>query len=180
MVTVILLAALVSLAGYIALFGLHDSIEKADVIVIFGNTVNSDGSLSKRLRARMDRGIELFKEGKGDYVLVSGALGKEGVEESDAMKKYSIQNGVPEENILQDSRGVDTKATARNTAQLLGERKLDSVILVSQFFHLARADLAFQRAGIIRRGHAHARFFQLRDIYALFREVIAFPVYWIR
>lgn len=175
---ILLLAFLTILVGYITAFGLFDVTEKADIIVVFGNTVNSDGSLSSRLRARMDRGIELLKEGKGDYLLVSGALGKESVEESGAMKEYAKQKGIDEQQILQDPRGVDTQATAKNTKEILGRMHLNSVLLVSQFFHLARADAAFQSVGVTQLGRAHARYFELRDLYALSREIVALPVYW--
>ncbi len=170
-------AGVVCLLIVIILFGVQDDIHKADVIVVFGNTVYPDGSLSARLQARMDRGIELFFAGMGDYLLVSGALGKEGVEESAAMKSYAMQRGVPEERILQDAQGVDTEATAKNTSLLLESTQASSVILVSQFFHLLRADRTFAAAGIQQRGHSFARYVEPRDVYSLGRELVALPVY---
>lgn len=42
--------------------GFNDEIGKAEVAVILGNTVNEDGSLSPRLKARLDKGLELYKD----------------------------------------------------------------------------------------------------------------------
>jgi vancomycin permeability regulator SanA len=169
---------IVYLCAYIILFGLYDVTPKSDLIVVPGNTVNPDGSLSLRLRARMDRAIKLFKDEKGTYLLVSGATGEEGVEESSAMKAYAESEGVPGERIIVDSHGINTDATAKNTAQFLSASKLHSVIIVSQFFHLARMDLSFSQHGVTQLGHAHADYFEWRDIYSLLREVVALPVYW--
>ena len=40
--------------------GLIDEEHRSEVAVIFGNTVNKDGSLSPRLKARLDNAIELY------------------------------------------------------------------------------------------------------------------------
>ena len=167
------------LFAYIILFGLYDVTPKSDVIVVAGNTVTPDGSLSPRLRARMDRAIKLFKDEKGTYLFVSGATGEEGVEESSAMKAYAESEGVPGERIIVDSHGINTDATAKNAAQFLAASKLQSVIIVSQFFHLARMDLSFSQHGVARLGHAHADYYEWRDIYSLLREIVALPVYWV-
>ncbi len=167
-------------AGFITLFGLHDRIEPADVLVVFGNTVYPDGTLSPRLQARLDRAIALARAEVGDYILVSGSLGKEGVEESEAMKKYLLAHSIPADRILQDPHGINTEETAKQTMELLKEKNLTSVLLVSQFFHLARAQVAFHRVGISVVGHVHAEYYEGRDLYALLREVVALPVYWLQ
>jgi vancomycin permeability regulator SanA len=169
-----------ALASYITWYGLSDDIKKADLIIVFGNAVNSDGSLSPRLQARMDKAIQLFKEARGTYLFVSGALGKEGVEESGAMKKYAIAQGVPEAQIIADPLGINSDATAKNAAVFMHERELKSALLVSQFFHMARATFAFKNYEIWDLGHAHADFFEIRDFYSLAREVIALPAYSLR
>lgn len=47
-----------------------------DVIVVFGNKVNVDGSLSERLEARMQRALEMHKKFPNTKLFVSGGLGK--------------------------------------------------------------------------------------------------------
>ncbi len=176
LVVPVLVLALIS---FIILFGLHDRIESADLMVVFGSTVNPDGSVSPRLQARLDKSVELFQTGKGKFILVSGALGKEGVEESQAMKNYLLTQSIPEDRIFQDPQGVNTRATVKHTQELLKQQNLSSVLVVSQFFHLARVRLAFHQVGISQVGRAHVNYYEWRDIYGVLREVVALPVYWV-
>ena len=179
-IAAILIALAVCVALAIALFGLHDRRAPADAIIVFGNTVNPDGTPSPRLRARLDVAVSEFRHATSSYVLVSGALGKEGFDESLVMKQYLLTQGVPEDHLLQDPNGVTTEATAQDAKKILAEHHLTSVLVTSQFFHIARAVVAFQTVGIPVQGHIHAPFFEWRDLYSLAREVIALPVYELR
>lgn len=171
-----LLLAFATGAAVIAVDGLHDKVTSADVVVVPGNTVNADGTLSPRLKARLDAALQLFKHQYCTFILVSGATGTEGVDEAAAMKKYLIDAGVPEDRIIQDSAGFNTEATAKNAAQLLRQRKLGSVIAASQFFHITRLRALLQQQGIPVVGNVHAQYFELRDLYSLPREVAAMLV----
>lgn len=63
---------------FIIFDGLNDRNSKADVAIVLGNKVNEDGTLSDRLKARLDKSIELYKNGRVKKIIVSGGLGKEG------------------------------------------------------------------------------------------------------
>lgn len=159
--------------------GLTDDIAPSDVAVVLGNTVQPDGTPSNRLAARLDRAVELWEKGTVDAIIVSGGTGKEGVPEGDAMRRYLVGQGVPRDRIIVDNAGVDTSATARNAADIMAARDYDSAIVVSQYFHIPRARLAMQRAGI-ETHTAHADFFEPRDLYSTARELVAYPVYFLR
>ena len=159
--------------------GLTDDIAPSDVAIVLGNTVRPDGTPSNRLAARLDRAVELWENGTVDAVIVSGATGKEGVPEGDAMRRYLVEQGVPGDRIVVDNAGVDTSATARNAATIMAGRNYDSAIVVTQYFHIPRARLAMEREGIETRT-AHASFFEARDIYSTARELVAYPVYFLR
>ncbi len=174
------LTGLIILIFHLAVFcfiGLNDNIKRADIIVIFGNTVNVDGTLSDRLKSRLDEGLELFNAGDADYILVTGGFGKEGHDEPQVMKQYLISKNVPRDSIFQDSQGANTLASAQNTKQIMTEKKLTSVILVSQYFHITRAVFTFKKIGVTEVYHAHAKIFELRDLYSLPREIAAFYKY---
>lgn len=157
----------------IGVLGLDDTMTSADVVVVPGNTVNSDGSLSQRLQARLDATLELFQAGKCSFVFVSGAIGVEGVDESAAMKAYLITHGVPASLIIQDSEGFNTNATAKNAAVAMKQRGLKTALATSQYFHIPRLRLLLQREGVTVVGTSHAKFFEARDAYSLLREVAA-------
>ncbi|KXH78693.1 YdcF family protein [Chryseobacterium kwangjuense] len=67
---------------YIIADGLRDQKRAADLAVVFGNTVNKDGTLSPRLKARLDKSIELYRNHKAKKIMVAEvwvkkAIGKE-------------------------------------------------------------------------------------------------------
>jgi len=79
----------------ITIGGLWDDSSEHAIVVILGNKVNEDGSLSDRLKSRVDKGLELYNNGIANQIIVSGGLGKEGHLEGDVMAKYLVENGVP-------------------------------------------------------------------------------------
>lgn len=59
-------------------------------------------------------------------------------------------------------------------------RKMKSILVVTQYFHVPRARLALQRFGIGRVYAAHAHFFEWRDIYSTMRELAGWVQYRFR
>ena len=153
--------------------GLNDNLKTADMMVVFGNEVLPTGEPSDRLKARLDKALEIYRQGYSKTIVVSGGTGKSGFDEADVMKKYLTDHGVPESQILEDHNGTNTLKTAQNVAQL----KPQSVIPVSQYFHITRAKLAFQKNGIQQTYSAHADYYELRDVYSTIREFFGFYGY---
>src|SRR3989344_4744686 len=160
--------------------GLIDTARPSDVIVILGNKVELNGTPSPQLRSRLDEGLELYNNKTAPLIIVSGALGKEGDEEADVMYSYLVAHGVPGADIIVDSNGLDTYQTAQNTAVIMRERNLHSAVVVSNYFHIARAVLAFRKMGIENISHAHGIYFSDRDFYSIPREVVGYCYYLIR
>lgn len=160
-------------ATALSVIGFSDHVEAADAAVVPGNTVYPDGRPSNRLKGRLDAAIAIFHAGNCKVIVVSGATGAEGVDESAAMKAYLVQHGVPSDRIILDNRGFNTAATARNAAAALHERGYGTVLAVSQFFHIPRLRRLLADQGLTVVGTAHGRYFELRDVYSLFREVAA-------
>ncbi|HHT66361.1 MAG TPA: YdcF family protein [Clostridiales bacterium] len=157
--------------------GLNDKIGPSDVAVVLGNKVELDGKPSKRLKGRLDRAAELYKEEYFKYVLVSGGTGKEGFDEAAVMKTYLVEKGVPDEAVLLDQEGYNSFMTAQNTKRIMSEMKLNSVTIISQFYHITRTKLAFKKVGFDKVYTAHAKYFEIRDIYSLIREFFAYYKY---
>jgi vancomycin permeability regulator SanA len=172
-------AALLLAGAGISAAGLADDLRPTDVGVVLGSKVERDGRPSARLAARLDRGASLYTEGVVRHLIVSGGTGVEGFDEAAVMRDYLLAKGIPGAAILVDSAGNTTDATARNCAALMKARGMTSATVVTQYFHVPRTRLALRRYGIARIGSAHARFFELRDLYSIVREVAALPSYWI-
>lgn len=166
--------------GIIAGAGLRDDVARVDAILVLGNKVESDGTPSPRLKARLDRAAELLAAGWARWIIVSGGTGKEGFDEARVMRDYLITQAIPADQVIMDPLGVDTFATAVNARRILRERQLGSVLVVSQFFHLPRCRLALTRCGIAEVRHSHARFMEWRDFYSTARELPAWVKYWLR
>jgi vancomycin permeability regulator SanA len=160
--------------------GLTDDIHAADVAIVPGNTVEKDGRPSARLSARLDQTVALYRQGLFPNVIVSGAVGSEGFDEAQVMKRYLVENGVPEGSIHIDSGGATTHLTARNASRMMGENGWQSALVVSQYFHVPRTRLALKRSGVAPVFSAHAQYFELRDVYSIAREVVGYGTYLLR
>jgi vancomycin permeability regulator SanA len=168
------------LAATVALVaaGLQERIGHADVALVLGSKVNADGTPSARLRARLDRTIELYQAGWFPKIIVSG--GRQGPDEAAVMRDYLLAHGIPAAALIVDNSGVNTFTSAFDTLQISHSLKFQSVFVVSQYFHIPRARLALSRFGLADVYFAHPHFFELRDLYSSPREVPACVSYYLR
>ena len=163
------------------MIGTRDDIAPVDTIVVFGNKVEATGVPSRRLKARLDRAMALYEDGIAPCIIVSGGFGKEGHDESLVMRNYLIGKDVPESSILMDHDGNNSYLTAKNCAAMMQRQSSTSAILVTQYYHIPRARMAFRRCGIADLGHACARMGpETREPLALAREFCAYYYYLLR
>jgi uncharacterized SAM-binding protein YcdF (DUF218 family) len=87
---------------------------------------------------------------------------------------------VPEASVHVDSGGATTHLTARNASRIMRENGWRSAMVVTQYFHVPRMRLALQRSGVAPVFSAHARYFELRDVYSIAREVVGYGAYLLR
>lgn len=86
--------------------------------------------------ARMDATALLYHHGKIKKIIVSGEKSK-GYDEPFAMKNYLVyQEGVPENIIIEDPKGLKTQVSINNCKNIYHQK---DVIIVSQGFHNLRA-----------------------------------------
>ncbi len=175
-----MVALFVVAAGILVFDGLHDRLGKADVAVVLGSKVELDGKPSTRLRARLDRTLELYKAGYFPKVIVSGGTGKEGYDEAAVMKDYLVSQGIPADRVILDSDGVTTFATAENVMKIAREQGFQSALVVTQYFHVPRSRMILQRSGMPVVYSAHAYLFEWRDVYSTPRELIGYVSYLFR
>jgi vancomycin permeability regulator SanA len=162
-------------------FGTTDYRRDAALAVVFGAQVHENGAPSTSLRDRVDTAVELYKDRLVKKILVSGGVGDSGYNEALVMRDMALKAGVPREDVIVDSSGVNTEATVRNSIPFFGAERHPRVLAVSQFYHLPRIKLAYQRAGQEVLTVPAGTSTPIRETpYLVAREIPAFWVYYLR
>jgi uncharacterized SAM-binding protein YcdF (DUF218 family) len=131
------------------------NIEPADSIVVLSGmirTINSKDGLDYEFGEASDRifaGINLFKEKKAPkLILTRGKLPwSVGIPEGEYLKEIAINNGISENNILLTENVENTDQEAKAIKKLLSDDE-SKVLLVTSAFHMPRARMVFEAAGI--------------------------------
>ena len=143
---------------------------KADAVVVLGAKVRKDGSMSLMLKERVDLGIQAYKQGLADRIIMSGDHGTGGYDEVSTMKTYAIEKGVPSEHIFKDHAGFSTYETMYRAKDVF---RAKSIIVVTQKYHLYRAVYDAGALGLEVKGIACDKAVYKGDKARKFREAIA-------
>ena len=130
-------------------------IKKADSIVVLSGMVsiiNNKKGLVYEWNDAVDRifaGVELFKENKATFlILTRGKLPWSiGIPEGEYLREIAIKFGVPEKSILLSENVENTDQEAKAIKKLFSKNN-PKVILVTSAFHMPRAQIVFEAAGI--------------------------------
>jgi uncharacterized SAM-binding protein YcdF (DUF218 family) len=130
------------------------SADNYDAIIVLGAQVYADGTPSVQLSWRLDAACEAYRQ-KAVPVVVCGAQGKdEPMTEAEAMKKYLVNKGIPEKDILTDPDSFNTRQNLTNASGLLKNRTdIQKVLIVTSDYHVPRSmalakDLGFTACGL--------------------------------
>lgn len=119
------------------IFDIDDlDVQNVDCVLILGAGLKADGTPSHMLEDRLKVGVEVAKKLSVDCILMSGDNSGEYYNEPAAMKKYAMELGVPESQILLDGQGFSTYESITRAADVYG---FDNVIVITQEYHLYRA-----------------------------------------
>lgn len=108
----------------------------ADCILVLGAGLRPDGTPNLMLRDRLEKGIELYREGAAPKLLLSGDNGQEEYDEVNAMKDYVLKAGIPSEDIFMDHAGFSTYESMYRARDVFQVKK---AIVVTQKYHQYRA-----------------------------------------
>ena len=135
----------------IFLEGEGDAVQRAieelnpQCILILGAGLKPDGTPNLMLADRLDQGIALYKRGAAPKILLSGDNGQERYDEVNAMKEYCLDQGVPMEDIFMDHAGFSTYESIHRASSIF---QVESMIIVTQDYHLPRACYLAEKMGI--------------------------------
>lgn len=111
-------------------------VPKCRVALVLGAKIFPSGRLSVLLRDRVNTAVDLYKDGKVDKLLMSGDNRVHHYDEPTRMAEYAISRGVNPKDVAMDFAGRRTYDSIYRAKHVFG---LDSVIVVSQGFHVDRA-----------------------------------------
>ena len=134
-IVVMALIAVIGAANLGNFLIVNDKLYKADAIVVFSG---DNGP-------RTEKGVELLKEGLGEYLILSGGIVYDDVTMAELMKNHSIKLGVPKEKILIDDKASTTHENAEFTKDIIEESNFKSIIVVTSEYHSRRSKLAMKK-----------------------------------
>ena len=126
----------------------------AQVIVVLGGglevTQRSDRPDLNQAADRMWHAARLYKAGKAPVLILSGGLAfAEGtMSEAASMQVFLRDLGVPDAAMLLEERSANTRENAQFTTELIRERGMNSLLLVTSALHMPRAVRLYEAQGL--------------------------------
>lgn len=147
-VVVSVLAALLCInAADIALFTCAP-VSKADAALVLGTSVQN-GAPSPIFRGRLNTALDLYKRGIVSVIIVSGGMTTEGEPaEAEAGARYLYDHGVSQAHVVLEPSARSTHDNIFIGGSVLSGLGLKSWIVVSDPYHLRRAEMLVDDLGI--------------------------------
>jgi uncharacterized SAM-binding protein YcdF (DUF218 family) len=130
----------------------QDSRPGSDAIVVLGSA-QYNGVPSSIFEARLEHAVKLYEDGVAPVVVtVGGKKAGDEFTEAEAGRDYLAANGIPADALLAVPTGVDTLESMRAVASTFRDRGWSSAVLVSDPWHVMRAERMAEDAGIDASG----------------------------
>ena len=136
--------------------------QPVDYIIILGCAIRSDGSPTPILRGRIDRAIAFGKEQSEKwaktvkYVPSGGQGSDEVISEAESMKRYLMEQGIPEDHILKEDKSVNTYQNFSFSKKVIeedtGDAQDKTVAFSTTNYHVFRGYILSKKLGMNVRG----------------------------
>ena len=113
-----------------------------DYVIIHGAGLIDGYKMSKLLSQRVDKAIEVYQKDPTPPILIpSGGKGSdEKISEAEAMEKYLLDKGIPQEKIIKEDQSRTTMENLINSKKIIDEREgRKYTALVTSNYHVYRA-----------------------------------------
>ena len=146
-----------------------------DYVIIHGAGLINGEKVSKLLQERLDKAIYVYRSDPSPTKLIpSGGRGSdESISEAEAMKRYLLEQGIPESDIILEDRSTTTLENLRFSKNIIDSREgRKYTALVTSNYHVYRALRYCRKVGLKCKGiGSHVAFYYWPC--ALIREFIA-------
>lgn len=112
------------------------NLQGVDCILVLGAGVYANKYPSEMLEDRLLAGVDLYKRGVSDRLLMTGDNSRISYNEVKVMKDYAIKSGVPSEHVFQDHAGFSTYESMYRARDVFAANK---IVIVTQNYHMYRA-----------------------------------------
>lgn len=122
-----------------------------DAILVLGAAVYRDRTPSPVLESRLELAADLFQSGAAPKIIVSGDHDPGNYDEVDVMADWLVKHGVSRHAIVTDYRGF---STYDSVVRVVKEGRFGRILIVTQRYHLYRADVIAEAYGLEADGVA--------------------------
>ncbi len=156
----------------------HPKIEHADSIIVLGAAINTPALVN-----RTEKALELYQAGKADQIVFSGGkIADPDISEAKFMEKVIKKNTNEKVNYILEDQSHNTYENIKNSRDKV--QNSDSVIIVSDAFHLARAVVMAKSVGFKKvywaapstgyYSHKELRYYYFREFVAMINYIPKF------
>jgi len=119
-----------------------------DAIVVMG-AAQYDGRPSPQLEARLDHVLEIWPDDVAPLVVVTGGnIPGDRFTEAEASATYLADRGIPEAALVMENAGSNTYESLAAVSDLLAERGVNDVVIVTDPYHALRSQLIAEEVGL--------------------------------
>lgn len=124
---------------------------EVDCVIVLGAGLKGE-TPTLVLTQRLDNALGYIAKNPGTTVIVSGGQGTgETITEAEAMKRYLVRHGTPEELIIKEENSTSTYENMVFSKKLYEQElgtQLNRVMIITNDFHMFRSKLLARRAGL--------------------------------
>lgn len=126
----------------------RDEAQRADVILVLG-AAEYRGRPSPVLRARLDHALDLYNRRLASRIMTTGGPGGDPLfTEGGVGRTYLMSQGVPSESVIVENEGESTVQSTAMAGEIMRRMGLQSVIVVSDGYHVYRVKRLLQAHGL--------------------------------
>lgn len=158
-----------------------DRDQKVDCVFVLGAGLKGDKPTLVLLE-RLNYTLDYYEDNPEIKIIVSGGQGPgETVTEAEGMKRYLVENGIPENIVLKEEAATSTYENMVYSKKLYERtfgKRLQKVMLITNDFHMFRSKLLAKRVGLTPYGISSVTPWYiypnvcLREYFAMFKSLL--------
>ena len=172
---------MMSVILFIAAFGQVDTVDYTeDAIIVLGAGIRGE-QITAVLKYRLDSAYAYWMQNPQALVVVAGGQGPgESITEAEAMRRYLVSRGVPENCIVKEDRSTSTHENFSFSKMILDERLEEGykIAFATNAFHIYRGYHMANNVGLTP-AHIHAKIQWYMIPTNYLREFLAVMALWV-